>query len=105
MKTYTLDETIVWAGKFLENKRKVKRKKMNDIVTRFIKTYTPIAVGALVAWLLTLGVQVDVATQAGLIITVTGLLQALYYAIAIWLAHKWPKFEILLGSTKTPEYK
>ena len=77
---------------------------MNDFVIRLIRTYVPILAGALVAWLLTLGVAVDVETQPGLVIAFTGLLQAAYYTLVTLLAKKFPKIEILLGSKKTPEY-
>ena len=78
---------------------------MSDFVTRQIRTWTPIAVGAVVSWLLTLGVELDTDTQTGLVIALTGLLQALYYTVVTLIAKKFPWAEALLGSTKAPEYK
>lgn len=102
--TYTLDETIVWVGKFLENKRKNKRKEMTDFVIGLTRTYTPIVIGALVAWLITKGIQIDVQTQAGLVVALTGFLQALYYTAIRLVEKKYPQVGILLGKAKTPTY-
>lgn len=78
---------------------------MTNFVTSLIRTWTPIIVGAFVSWLLTLGIDVDADTQAALIISVTALLQGLYYLVVRLLEKKWPKIGVLLGSLKTPEYK
>lgn len=81
-----------------------RRKEMSDIVTSLIRTYVPSAVGALLAWLLTLGVQVDAETQLGLVTALTGLLIALYYTLIRLLEKKYPKIGVLLGSAKKPTY-
>ena len=77
---------------------------MNNFVISQIRTYTPILVGALVSWLITLGVTLDAQTQASLIIALTGVLQGLYYFIIRLLEKKWPKIGVLLGFATIPEY-
>ena len=64
---------------------------MSDFVTSQIRTYSPIAVGALASWLATKGMELDAETQAGLIIALTGVAQAYYYFIVRLLERKWPK--------------
>ena len=78
---------------------------MSDLVNRLVRTYVPIAVGAFASWLLTLGIELDASSQAGLVVGLTGVLQALYYTVVTIVAKKFPWAERLLGSTKKPEYK
>jgi len=78
---------------------------MNNYFTSLIRTVVPIVVGALVTWLVTLGVQIDAETQTGLIVGLTGLLTAVYYTVVRLLEKKWPKLGILLGKATTPDYK
>lgn len=77
---------------------------MNSFVISQIRTYVPILVGALVAWLITVGVELDSDTQAGIIVALTGLLQGLYYFIVRLLEKKWPKIGVLLGVASKPVY-
>lgn len=78
---------------------------MSNFVTSQIRTYAPIIVGALIAWLATLGLELDADTQTGLVVALTGVLQAAYYLLARTLESRWPKLGVLLGSSKTPEYE
>jgi hypothetical protein len=78
---------------------------MNSFVTSFIRTYVPIVVGAVVSYLVTLGIQLDAETQAGMVVTLTGVSQAVYYAIARFLESKFPKAGVLLGSAKQVVYR
>lgn len=79
---------------------------MNNFVTSQIRTYVPIVVGALIAWLATIGLNLDLETTSGLTIFLTGALQAAYYFIARVLEKKWPQVgTVLLGSSKQPVYK
>lgn len=79
---------------------------MNSFVTSLIRTYVPIVVGAVVAWLLTLGLEIDSDTQNSLIITLTGITQAVYYFLARWIEKRFPQVgTILLGSSKAPIYR
>jgi hypothetical protein len=79
---------------------------MPDFLTSLLRTYVPIAVGALVSWLLTLGVELDAETQAGLIVALTGLSQAAYYALVRAVEPHMPDWltRIVLGSAKAPAY-
>lgn len=77
---------------------------MTNFVTSLIRTYVPIIVGAIVSYLLTLGIELDADSQAGLIVAMTGILQAIYYFIARILEKKFPQFGVLLGSTAKPLY-
>lgn len=79
---------------------------MNSFVTSLIRTYVPIAVGGFIAWLATLGLQLDAETQTSLIVFLTGISQALYYLVARWIERKFPQIgTVLLGSSKAPVYK
>lgn len=78
---------------------------MSDFVTSQIRTYVPILIGGLVAWLATLGLELDANTQTGLVVSLTGILQALYYLLARILEQKFPWAGVLLGSKKQPEYE
>lgn len=77
---------------------------MSDAITGLIRTWVPVGVGAFIAWLITLGVEVDAQTQAGLITALTALVIAGYYALAALLQKRWPWLGVLLGSTKQPTY-
>ena len=76
---------------------------MNTLILSLIRTYSPIVIGAFVAWLITLGIELDPETQAGLIVTLTGVLQALYYTAVRLAEQRFPGVGVLLGSKKTPD--
>lgn len=77
---------------------------MTNTVLSLIRTYVPVGVGALVAWLLTLGIELDETVRNGLVVGATGLVIAVYYTVVRLLEKRWPFFGVLLGSTKQPEY-
>lgn len=77
---------------------------MADFVTSLIRTYVPILVGQLAAWLALKGVQLDDAAVAGLVAFVGGAISAVYYLVVRLIEQKFPQAGILLGSTKKPEY-
>ncbi len=77
---------------------------MNDTITSLIRTYVPIVVGALISWLITLGVEVSAEAQTGLVVALTGIVTAAYYTIVRALEKKVPWLGVLLGSAKQPEY-
>lgn len=77
---------------------------MNDLVVSFIRTYVPIAVGSLISFLATKGLDIDGQASQGLIVFLTGLLIAVYYGVVRLLERTWPQFGLLLGSAKKPEY-
>lgn len=79
---------------------------MTDTVTSLIRTYVPVAVGALISWFASKDIQVDAETQTALIVALTGVIQAAYYTLARLIEKKYPAIgRILLGSGKQPEYK
>ncbi|EYR64252.1 hypothetical protein N866_13620 [Actinotalea ferrariae CF5-4] len=78
---------------------------MNDVIVSLIRTYVPVGVGAFLAWLLSLGIEVDAQTQAGLITSMTALVVAAYYTLVRLLERKWPAVGVLLGVPKQPEYE
>ena len=75
---------------------------MNTLVSSLIRTYVPILVGAFIAWLITLGIELDADVQAALVVALTGVLQAAYYTAARLLERKFPAMSILLGSGSQP---
>jgi len=76
---------------------------VNTLALSLIRTYAPILVGALASWLLTVGLDIDSETQAGLVIFLTGLLQAVYYTIVRLAEQRFPGIGVLLGAAKTPD--
>ena len=77
---------------------------MNALALSIIRTYVPIIVGALASWLLvTFAFQLEADIQAHLIIALTGLLQAVYYAAVRALETRFPGIGVLLGAAKTPD--
>ncbi len=77
---------------------------MSDFLISLIRTWVPIVIGAVVAWLATKGVDLDPETQTGLIVGFTGVVIAVYYAIVRVLEDRFPWFGFLLGSKQTPAY-
>jgi hypothetical protein len=75
---------------------------MGNLIPSLIRTYVPIVIGALISWLITLGVEIDDSVQAGLVTALTGLLIAVYYTLIRLLEKKWPALSILLGSSQIP---
>jgi hypothetical protein len=78
---------------------------MSNFIISQIRTYVPIIVGAFVSWLTLKGIELDPETQSGLIVALTGTLQAAYYFIVRIVEKKYPKAGILLGSATKPVYK
>ena len=76
----------------------------NSFVTSLIRTWVPIIVGALVAYLVTLGIELDVDAQTGLVVFLTAFLQGAYYLIVRVLERRYPKLGLLLGSESQPKY-
>ena len=78
---------------------------MDNLALSLIRTYVPLAVGAFVAWLLTLGVDISDSVQASVVVALTGLLQAIYYTAVRLLESKFPVVGKLLGASSAPKYK
>ena len=77
---------------------------MADLVPSLIRTYVPILVGQVAAWLALKGVQLDEQTVLAAATALGGIISALYYLAVRLLEQKFPQLGILLGSTKKPEY-
>jgi hypothetical protein len=78
---------------------------MNDLIASQIRTWVPVAVGALASWLETRGLHIDADALAGLIAFLTALSTAVYYLVARLLEkYVSPKFGWLLGWAKAPNY-
>ena len=75
---------------------------MGTLFPSLIRTYVPIVVGALFAWFITLGVEIDDTLQSGLVTVLTGVLIAIYYTVVRLLEKRWPGLSVLLGSTEIP---
>lgn len=79
---------------------------VGDLVTSALRTYAPMAVGAVVAYLAVRGVDVSAEGQAGLVIGFTAVLQAVYYTVARLLERRYPQLgRVLLLSKKQPVYE
>lgn len=78
---------------------------MSDFVTSLIRTWVPMLVGAIASYFVTLGIELDAETQAGIIVGMTGLFQAVYYLIVRLVEKKFPEAGgLLLGSSAKPMY-
>lgn len=77
---------------------------MSDFVTSLIRTYVPIVVGALVAWLSSKGIAIDPSDVVGFTAFLGAAFSGLYYLIARLLERRFPQLGFLLGSAKKPEY-
>ena len=78
---------------------------MNNLAISFIRTIVPAAVGALVTWLVTIGVTIPQDAVAGFVAFLTPLFIGLYYVIIRKLEKYWPPIGWLLGFASTPRYK
>lgn len=79
---------------------------MSDYVTSLVRTWVPVLVGSMLAWLaVNLGFVVDEQTQTGIVLGLSGVLISLYYAVVRWAAKRWPRAELLLGAAKQPTYQ
>lgn len=74
---------------------------LDDLVVRAIRTYVPIAVGAVVTFL---AVKYDIVvpeeTSLKVIIALEAVSAALYHAIVQKLERRWPALGWLLGAPK-----
>lgn len=61
----------------------------------------PIIIGAFIAWLLSLGIQVDTTVEPALIAGLTAVTSAAYFGLVRQLDRKWPWIGGLLGVAKT----
>ena len=76
---------------------------IGDVLIGIVRTVVPAAVGTLLAWLGSKGLdltQYGNAVNAWLVPVVIGL----YYTLARLLEQKWPVFGLLLGAKKPAVY-
>lgn len=77
---------------------------MSDHFVSLIRTYVPAVVGVVIAWLATLGINVDTSASVALIVGITGLSTAIYYTAVRLVESRWPVLGILLGIARPPAY-
>jgi uncharacterized membrane protein (DUF441 family) len=73
---------------------------MNDTIVSFIRTYVPVVVGTILAFLANRGFDIEINQNAVVVAVI-----AIYYAIARALEKRWPFFGVLLGVPKEPAYE
>lgn len=77
---------------------------MPDFIASVIRTVVPSAVGALLTWLASIGLDLGDDARVGLIAAGTTLLTGLYYTAVRSLEAKWPAAGAFLGVAKQPAY-
>jgi hypothetical protein len=82
---------------------------MNSYITSLIRTWVPIAIGAVITWLATnYDILVPEDASSSLVVGVTALLIGAYYAVARLLEKRFPwlgKLLVGLGAGSEPAYK
>ncbi len=80
---------------------------MSDFIIAQIRTYVPMIVGAVAAWLAAQGILDADASQevvTGLTAALTAVAGGIYYFLVRWGAEQFPWLGVLLGVNKAPEY-
>lgn len=77
---------------------------ITDYFISLVRTFVPIAVGALCAWLTSLGVSLDPSVAIGATAMLTGVFGGIYYALVRALEARFPFLGALLGHTAKPVY-
>jgi len=78
---------------------------MSNFLVSLIRTWVPILVGTVIAWVVSTGlfdISDDQAAQATGAATAAAI--GLYYSIVRWFETKYPQAGWLLGTPKPPEY-
>lgn len=68
----------------------------------FVRTLVPFAVGQIVAFAASLGIEVSESQEAAFTTVLGFVVAAIWYVVFRWLEQKWPKLGIFLGWAKTP---
>lgn len=76
----------------------------SDVVPSLIRTWTPIAVGAVISWAATQGISVTSSTKSALVALLTAVISGTYYALVRVAEQKWPQLGWLLGTPTQPSY-
>jgi hypothetical protein len=78
---------------------------MKALWDSIVRTIVPIAVGAVVSFFVTRGIELDPEFEGALFLVITGAFQGVYYiAVRLFETYISPKFGVLLGLAKAPEY-
>lgn len=77
---------------------------MGNFVTSLIRTWVPIIVGAVVAWLTSRGVDIEPEQANGLIAFLSALFSGVYYLAVRWVEQRFPQVGWLLGQAKQVKY-
>lgn len=77
---------------------------MSQYIISVIRTWVPVFVGSLIGWLVSIGIDVPEDARNSLIIAISGVTIAAYYALVRWLEQKFPQVGLLLGYVKQPVY-
>lgn len=78
---------------------------LSDTAVSLIRTYVPVIAGAIISWLVSIGINLGAEANVALVTFLTAALTALYYTVARLLEKRWPVLgRILLGSSRVPEY-
>lgn len=79
---------------------------MNNYALSVIRHVVQVAVGSLVAWLLSLGIDVGAEANTGLTIFLTAVVVGLYYILVRAVEKHLPAWlrTILMGASKVPVY-
>lgn len=68
-----------------------------------VRTIVPVAVGQIVAYLVSIGVVVPEDVEAALTVILGFIFTSVYYLAVRWLEQKFPKIGALLGWAATPD--
>ena len=76
---------------------------MNPFAASLIRTIVPIVVGSILGLLATIGLNIDVEGQQGLLTLINSMFVGGYYLTIRWIETKVPQVGWLLGLAKTPD--
>jgi hypothetical protein len=95
-----------WVGALLGVQSVPEYVAVDNLWASVVRTGIPTVIGALITALASgLFLHLDAGTQTGLIVGITGAVQAAYYALAVWLEGRFPASRILLGNVGAPAYE
>lgn len=78
---------------------------IRDYFLSLVRTWVPVAAGAVLSWLASVGLDLGAEAEVGLVVVMTAAITAVYYALARVLEARWPALgRLLLGSSQAPVY-
>ncbi len=99
-----IEQWLPWVGVLLGWPAQPIYLNVDALWASLVRTIIPSIAGAIIGFVVSLGLALDPATQSALIIGVVGIIQYAYYALARTLVAKWPGLAWLLGTSLTPTY-